>query len=181
MKALYASVSIVFLTIIILFLLGRGWWCPAGDFALWSFEVASQHNSQHLIDWYTPSHFSHGLIFAMFLLWALPKQLRSYALVFAVLLEAAWEVLENTPFIINRYRSATSAFDYFGDSIANSVADIAWCALGFAVAVRLGKLKSCIIFLALEVITLLCIRDNLTLNVIMLLHPIPAIKAWQLQ
>jgi hypothetical protein len=166
-------------TAVVLLLMGREPWCPAGDFALWSFEVQSQHNSQHLLDWYTPSHISHGLLFFVLLNWLLPQNWKHCAVYIATCLEAGWEILENSPLIIERYRSATMAFDYFGDSVANSVADIAWCVGGFYLAKKLGLWKTLLLFLFFELFTLYCIRDNLTLNVIMLISPIDAIKTWQ--
>lgn len=159
---------------------GRAWWCPAGDLHVWSFDVWSQHNSQHLLDWYTPSHISHGLLFCLFFRWALSERLRGYAIVFSAALEASWEVLENSSFIINRYREATIALDYFGDSILNSVSDVAWCTFGFIIAARISTLHTIVIFLAMELLTLACIRDNLTLNVLMLIWPLDVIKEWQL-
>ena len=174
------SLMIVLITSLTLYLFGRSFWCPAGDLALWSFDVWSQHNSQHLLDWYTPSHISHGLLFFLFFQWILSENLKVYAFSFAVFLESAWEVLENSDFIINRYREATMALDYFGDSILNSIADIAWCALGFYVASKLKVWQTLLIFVGFELFTLYFIRDNLTLNVIMLIYPIDAIKMWQM-
>jgi len=167
------------LTALVLYLFGRELWCPAGDLLPWSFDLWSQHNSQHLLDWYTPSHISHGLLFALLFRATRSKRLLRYGLGLAVLLESGWEILENSDFIINRYREATMAFDYFGDSILNSLSDVLWCMLGYRVAVALPAWKVLGIFVAFELITLAFIRDNLTLNVIMLLWPMEAIKAWQ--
>ena len=180
MKNTPIIIGITGLTSLLLYLAGREIWCPAGDLLPWSFDIWSQHNSQHLLDWYTPSHISHGLLFALLLRRVLPGRVLVYGLSLAVLLEASWELLENSDFIINRYREATIAFDYFGDSILNSLSDVLWCMLGYRIAIALPAWKVLSIFLAFELITLVWIRDNLTLNVIMLIWPIEAIKTWQM-
>ena len=171
---------VILITVATLYFLGRNLWCPAGDFKLWSFDIWSQHNSQHLLDWYTPSHISHGLLFCLLFQAGIFKRIKGYAFSLAIILESAWEILENSDFIINRYREATMAYDYFGDSILNSMSDIAWCALGFWAASKLKVWQVLSIFLAFELFTLYFVRDNLTLNVIMLLYPIDAIKLWQM-
>ncbi|MCB0358502.1 MAG: DUF2585 family protein [Bdellovibrionales bacterium] len=158
---------------------GRSLWCPASDWAYWSFDVNSQHNSQHLVDWYTPSHISHGLLFALLFLRVLGWRLAA-AFPAALALEAGWEVLENSTIVIERYRHATLALNYFGDSILNSLADITWCGAGFLIASCLSSRQVFLLFAVFELLTLYLIRDNLTLNVIMLLYPVEAIKEWQL-
>lgn len=163
-----------------LMFMGRVFWCPAGDLALWSFEIKSQHNSQHILDWYTPSHISHGFIFYFFFQLILPDRYKSYALTGAVFLESSWEVLENSSFIINRYREATLALNYYGDSIANSLADVFWCISGFYIAKKLNFWKTTLLFILFELSTLYFIRDNLILNIIMLIYPLDAIKSWQM-
>lgn len=168
------------LMIITLHWFGRNWWCPAGDLSFWSWNVNSQHNSQHLMDWYTPSHISHGLLFALFFRAVLPEKLKSFGFCFAVGLEACWEVLENSNFIIDRYREVTMSFDYRGDSIINSVSDVAWCSLGYVIASKIRMSYTWLLFAFFEIFTLICIRDNLILNIIMLIWPIEAIKHWQM-
>jgi hypothetical protein len=180
MKNTPIIIVIAFLTSLVLYSFGRELWCPAGDLLPWSFDLWSRHNSQHLLDWYTPSHISHGLLFALLLRAVLSERGLKYGLSAAVLLESGWEILENSSFIINRYRESTIALDYFGDSILNSLSDVMWCMLGYRVAVALPAWKVLSIFLAFELITLVFIRDNLTLNVIMLIWPIEAIKTWQM-
>lgn len=158
---------------------GRVWICSCGDIKLWEGEVHSPGNSQHMSDWYTPSHIIHGFLFYG-LGWLLFRS-RSFAfrLGFAALIEAAWEVLENSPVIIDRYRAATIAYDYVGDSILNSAMDLVWMAVGFLLAWRLPVWLIVALALAAEITTAILIRDNLTLNIIMLVYPLDAIKVWQ--
>jgi hypothetical protein len=136
-------------------------------------------NSQELFDWYTLSHVIHGLLFYAVLRWLLPRwPVTSRALV-ATLAEVGWEVLENTPFIINRYREATISLDYFGDSVINSVFDVLAMLFGFCLARVLPVWLSVALVVALEALAAYMIRDGLILNVIMLLYPLDAIRAWQ--
>lgn len=136
-------------------------------------------NSQHIADWYTLSHIIHGFLFC----WAGSLILRSRPhgerLVLAVAIEAAWEVFENSPFIIDRYREATIALGYTGDTVINSVSDVAFMALGFAFARRVPVWVTIAVAVTFELLALAVIRDNLTLNILMLVHPFGAIKAWQ--
>ena len=158
---------------------GRVWWCPAGDLYPWSFDIWSQHNSQHVIDPYSFTHVLHGIIefwLIGLIFWKFPMMWR---LVLALFIETTWEVVENTNYIINRYREATISLDYFGDSIINSLADIACCGLGFAIAYKLRFLWSLTLFVATEAVLLLTIRDSLVVNIIMLIYPLEAIKQWQ--
>jgi hypothetical protein len=145
----------------------------------WSGDIWSAHNSQHFADPYSLSHLLHGLIFHALLV-PLAHRLRfGPRLVLAVALEATWEVFENSPAVIGRYRSATAALGYSGDSLLNSLGDIASCGLGFWLASRLPVRWSVALFLAVEVGMLLVYRDCLVLNVLMLVYPVGAIKAWQ--
>jgi len=144
-----------------------------------SLHVNSEHNSQHLLDAYSLSHILHGLpIYGLFWLFA-RRWSFSWKLVAASVIEIGWEMLENSPIIINRYRAATVSLGYSGDSIGNSLGDIASFAIGFYLARKLGLCRSVAIFFAFELLMLWAIRDNLALNILMLLWPIDAIRHWQ--
>lgn len=161
---------------------GHRWWCACGQPALWAGNIWSEHNSQHLFDPYSFTHLSHGLIF--FIGFSLIAPLRrwriAWRLVLAVGIEMAWEILENSHWVIDRYRHATLALGYQGDTIANSLGDVVCCALGFFIAMSLGLRRSVLLFVAIELMLLLWIRDNLALNVLMLLHPVAFVRSWQL-
>lgn len=177
--ALLASAGIVVFAAAILLAMGRAPYCTCGYVKAWHGVVMSSENSQHLSDWYTPSHVIHGFaFFALF--WLVARQLPVHTrFVMAMVLEAAWEVIENTPMVINRYREATIALDYYGDSVLNSVADIGAMAAGFWLAGAAPLAVSLGLTVAMEVFVAFAIRDNLTLNVIMLVYPLDAIKRWQ--
>ena len=138
------------------------------------------HNSQHLFDPYSFTHVLHGFAFCWLLMIALPRVSASLQLSIAILMEAVWEVIENTQFVIDRYREATAALGYQGDSIANSLGDILTCVIGFVIAQRLGFRKTALIFAVTEIILLVWIKDSLLLEILMLIYPIDAIKTWQL-
>ena len=177
--AILAALAVAALYAIILFAMHRPPICACGTVKLWHGVVQSSENSQHLADWYSFSHIIHGFLFYAAAHFWLPQRARNWALPIAVTVEGFWEVLENSPIIINRYREATMALGYSGDSIVNSLSDIGWMAFGFWLATRLCARTIIALALAFELGTLILIRDNLTLNVLMLVWPIDAIKAWQ--
>lgn len=175
--------GMVLVTVGVLLAMGRPLICTTGTVKIWHGAVNSAENSQHIADWYTFSHVVHGFLFYGLLWWISRKCgfLKSVhvRLMSAVALEAAWEILENTPAIINRYRDATIALGYTGDSVLNSTSDIGFMSLGFLIAWRLPVWLVVSLAVASELLMLLVIRDNLTLNILMLTFPIDAIRQWQ--
>jgi hypothetical protein len=159
--------------------MGRSAICTCGTVKLFVGTVHGPDNSQHLSDWYTPSHIIHGFLFYLAGWLLLRRTQPGVRLLFAVTIEAAWEVLENSPIIIDRYREATIAFGYAGDSVLNSAGDICWMILGFGIARRLPVWWTVAIAIFFELLTLAVIRDNLFLNVLMLVWPVDAIRVWQ--
>lgn len=173
------ALAMIALTAIVLLAMGRPLICTCGEVKLWTGAVQSADNSQHVADWYTPSHVIHGFLFYALGWLFLRRNPFGDRWLAAVAIEAAWELLENSQYIIDRYREATFAFGYNGDSVLNSVADIGWMTLGFLLARRLPVWATVSVAIAFELLTLWTIRDNLTLNVLMLIAPVDAIRVWQ--
>lgn len=163
----------------ILFSMDRPSICVCGSVKLWHGIVQSSENSQHLSDWYTLSHIIHGFIFFGLGRLFLRKWPLGLALCAAIFVEGAWEILENSPIIIDRYREVTMSYGYAGDSIVNSMADIAWMIFGFFLASRLSWKITLALAMFFEVFTAWMIRDNLTLNILMLVAPVESVKEWQ--
>lgn len=175
----WLSFAIVLATGTTLYSMGRVLICNCGTVKLWYFPLMTSEGSQHLIDWYSPSHLMHGIIFYA-ALWLVARRLDiGWRLVIATIVEAAWEILENTNAVIERYREVTISLDYFGDSVVNSIADLAAMFVGFWLARRLPIWASVAIVIGFEVLTTALIRDGLALNIIMLLSPLDIIRDWQ--
>ncbi len=179
------SIGIAVAAVVILLLMGRPPICECGDIKLWHGDINSAGNSQHIADWYTPSHIIHGPIFyalgwLLFVKWKIGGESAfRWGLPLAVFLEAAWEVLENTPMVIERFRSVTANWGYSGDSVLNSFADIGWMAFGFWLAMKLPVKVTVVLAVFMELLAAYVVRDGLTLTVIMLLFPVEAIAEWQ--
>ena len=167
-------------TVIVLRLEGRDWWCACGKLRFWDGDIWSSHCSQHLLDPYSFTHVLHGVGLFLLGLWLMPKMTFVWRLWWATLIECLWEILENSEWVIDRYRSVTVSLGYEGDTVVNAMGDILCCMAGFALANYLGQRRSIIVFVAIELILLVTIHDNLTLNVLMLVYPIEVIKEWQL-
>ena len=173
-------VAIVLLAVCQLRIQGRLWWCACGPWSVWAGDVWSSHNSQHLLDPYSFTHVLHGVLLYGLATWAWPRLPHAWRLCLVISIEALWEVFENSAFVIDRFRTVTMAFDYQGDTIANSLGDILSCGFGVVLARRLRFWRSLTLFVVTELILLLWIRDSLLLNVWMLICPSDAIKAWQI-
>jgi hypothetical protein len=176
---LAVTLVIILVQIVSQYLMGRIWICECGYVKLFEAGVNRPGNSQHLFDWYTPSHIIHGFLFYGLGWLVMRRKPITAKLALSALIEAAWEILENSPIVIDRYRTATMAVGYTGDSILNSGMDMVAMIAGFFFAARMPIWLTVIIALGFEVLTAIVIRDNLTLNVLMLVWPIEAVKTWQ--
>lgn len=177
LKTALAALLVAAIAAAMLLAMGRPAICTCGDVALWG--PVGPWQSQMLADWYSPSHIVHGILFYAFLWMFARRWPVERRFLVALIVEAAWEVVENTPTVIDRYREATAALGYTGDSVLNSLSDVAMMALGFLAARKMPIWASVLLLLALELVPLLVIRDNLTLNVWMLLAPNDAVLSWQ--
>lgn len=177
-KTLAWIVGILLVTVVALKLLGRVWWCETGTFIPWTFDNASESQSQVLLDWYTLSHVLHGVVFFYAMVW-ITRWSDSTKMLIALGVEAFWEFIENTPLIIDRYRAINISLGYYGDSIANSLSDIAACMLGYYLCKWANWKWGLALFVVIEATMLLSIRDSLILNVIMLTYPFEFLQDWQ--
>ena len=173
------TLGVILLTAAWLLWIGREPWCKCGYVKLWHGQVVSSENSQHITDWYTPSHIIHGFLF-FGALWLVARRLSfGWRLAIATLVECAWEIVENSDAVIERYRTVTISLDYFGDSVINTVFDVFAMILGFWLASKLPVWATVALIILFEGATMWIIRDGLALNVLMLLWPLDSVAQWQ--
>jgi hypothetical protein len=179
MKNYLPAVLIIIITAFIERMNGRIYICKCGYVKLWEGVVNGAGNSQHVADWYSLSHIIHGFLFYGLTHLVMRHASMMLRLGIATLIECGWEILENSSVTINRYRESTISLDYFGDSILNSMCDVGFMILGFVFAIKINYRITIALAVVMEILAVVVIRDNLTLNVIMLLHPYEIIKQWQ--
>lgn len=175
------SVGLVLLLMIVLLRAqGRMFLCACGYFDVWTSDTCSANNSQQLFDPYSFTHVLHGFLFFWLIKLLFRRMTSSWQFWLALLLESAWEVFENTSFVINKYRTETAALGYTGDTVVNSLGDLACALAGFLIARQFGLRRSLIVFLLIEVVLILSIHDSLLLQILMLIRPVEALKLWQM-
>ena len=170
---------VLLLVVVLLRAEGRMFICSCGHFALWTSDTCSSNTSQQLLDPYSFTHVLHGFLFFWLIALLFRRMNSSWQVCLALLLEGAWEVFENTRFVIDKYRTETAALGYTGDTIVNSFGDLMCAFVGFLIAQRLGLRRSLIVFVLVETFLILWIRDSLLLQILMLVRPVEAIKLWQ--
>jgi hypothetical protein len=175
-----AACLVLLLMIVLLRAQGRMFLCACGYFDVWTSDTCSSNNSQQLFDPYSFTHVLHGFLFFWLIALLFKRLTASWQFLLTLLLESAWEVFENTSFVINKYRTETAALGYQGDTVVNSLGDVACALVGFLVARQLGLRRSLILFLLLELVLMLWIHDSLLLQILMLVRPVEAIKLWQM-
>lgn len=179
-----ASIVVIFAVILVmgvaLWVEGRLLICACGEFKIWITDTCSSNNSQHLFDPYSFTHILHGFLLFWLVLLLFRNIAPVWQLCIALALEAAWEVFENTPFVIDHYRTETAALGYQGDTIVNAYGDLACAWIGFLVARKLGIWKSIAVFLLIELVLVIWIKDGLLLQILMLIFPVQTIKLWQM-
>ncbi len=175
-----ATALVLLVLIVLLRAEGRRFLCACGQLAVWVGDWCSSNTSQQLLDPYSFTHVLHGFLFFWLIALLFRRMPRGWQFLLAMLLESAWEVFENTPFVINKYRTETAALGYTGDTIVNSLGDLACALLGFVIARQLGVRRSLIVFVLIEAILIFWIHDSLLLQILMLVRPIEAIKMWQM-
>lgn len=175
-----AIVVVLLLMVVLLRAQGRLFACACGYFEIWTSDTCSSNNSQQLFDPYSLTHVSHGFLFFYLMVLVFRRLKRNWQLVLALALEAAWEVFENSSFVIDRYRTATAALGYTGDTVVNSVGDLVCAVIGFLIARQVGIRGSLLLFALLELVLILWIHDSLLLQILMLVRPVEAIKLWQM-
>ncbi len=174
-----AILSVLVTMIFLLRMQGRIWWCKIGDYSLWSGDIFGSHNSQHLFDPYSFTHVLHGFLGCWLITLIFRKVPFAWQLFLMIFFESCWELLENSSFVIERYRTATISLDYYGDSIINSISDVLCCSFGFWLAFKLKFRWSLGVFLLTEIVLIFLVHDSLLINILMLIYPIDAIKEWQ--
>ena len=178
---LIIAISLVPLAMIVLLRAeGRRFLCACGNFAVWVSDWCSSNTSQQLLDPYSFTHVLHGFLFFWLMALLFKRMPRGWQFLLALSLESAWEVFENTSFVINKYRTETAALGYQGDTIVNSLGDLSCALLGFVIARQLGVKRSLIVFVLIEVVLTFWIHDSLLLQILMLIRPVEAIKLWQM-
>ena len=175
-----ATVAVLLMSALLLRAEGRSWICACGRILIWAGDTCSSNNSQQFLDPYSLTHVLHGFAYFWIIALAFTRRQPAWRLWLAITLGAAWEVFENTDFVIQRYRADTASLGYQGDTILNSFGDVLCAVVGYMIARQFGPRRSLLVFVAFELILLVWIRDSLLLQVLMLIHPVSAIKTWQM-